>query len=131
MFYGRMGYSGYYRDPRIRPNPDPYFSQEWARMYGYPEIPGANPYLLVSGKRRSRVRPVSSLPLPQCDPISPLYVRTSQTQPRPLGGVPVPRSGYEFYPSEYYSQYSSAFYNYPQPEVHGKYYHQNLRQSQG
>jgi hypothetical protein len=127
MFY-RTGYSGYYRDPRIRPNPEPY-SQEWSQMgFGYPETVVGNPYLLVSGKRRSRAHAVRSLP-PGGAHMNPLYVRTSQQTPIPR--IP---SGYEFYPSEYYSQYSSAFVSphlYPQPEVHGNFYHPNLQHSQG
>jgi hypothetical protein len=129
MFY-RTGYSGYYRDPRIHPNPDPY-SQEWAQMYGYPPFAdpvGGNPYLLVSGKRRSRAQPVRSLP-PGGDHMSPLYVRTTSHAQQPM--KPRIQSGYEFYPSEYYSQYSSAFVSPHYPEVHGNFYHPNLQHSQG
>lgn len=127
MFY-RTGYSGYYRDPRVRPNPDPY-SQDWAQMYGYPEpVNQGNPYVLVSGKRKSRPHPVHTLPA-RGDPTSPIYIRTSQPQP-PRKVVP-PRipSGYEFYPSEYYSQYASAFY----PEIQSSFFHhhQPRNNSQG
>ena len=120
MFY-RQGYSGYYRDPRTHPDP---YSQEWARLYGYPENIPSNPYHPVSGKRRPRVHHVP----PGSDIMSPLYIRTAGAQPQKV--IPRKPSGYEFYPSEYYSQYSSAFYTAPpppQPDYHPRYYNPHLK----